>query len=63
MESGPDDPFSSSETYPTHVITVENAELVSDNTCLTGFLLVLYIHVLSDVGFEIVVERNTNCAM
>jgi hypothetical protein len=63
MESGPGDPLSSPETHPTHVITDENADLVSDNTCLTGFLLVLYIHVLSDVGFEIVVERNINYAM
>jgi hypothetical protein len=55
--------FHRPETHPAHVTTVEIAELVSDNTCLTGCLLVLYIRVLNDVGFEIVVERNTNYAM
>jgi hypothetical protein len=64
MEPGPGDPLPSPETHPTYVIAVENDELVSDNTCLIRFLLlVLCIHVLSDVGFEIVVERNTNYAM
>jgi hypothetical protein len=63
MEPGPGDPVSSPETHPTHVITAGHVELASDNTCLTGFLLVLCIVMLSDVGFDIVAELNTSYEM